>query len=232
MAERSYSKCFTPLESGPDIFTTLGHQLGLADHVVFRELFSLDKPCDGKVLAYTLAFPTTPAYDAERAAEELQADTMSDQSDIVFLKQTIHNACGLYALLHAACNGHAKDFIKSGSVLQRLVETSASERSSFLDESRELELLYAPAANDGYTAPPSDLEADVEWHYTCFAPSLTLCKLYEFDGDRRGPFERTHIADDLSDFDSKAISLIRQYFENETGQKAHQFNVMALVDVS
>lgn len=62
-------------------------------------------------LAYTLAFPTTPAYDSERVAEELQADTISDQSDIVFLKQTIHNACGLYALLHAACNGHAKDFI-------------------------------------------------------------------------------------------------------------------------
>ncbi|TIA28027.1 cysteine proteinase, partial [Aureobasidium pullulans] len=119
-----------------------------------------------------------------------------------------------------------------GSVLQRLVETSASERSSFLDESGELELLYASAANDGYTAPPSDPEADVEWHYTCFAPSLTLCKLYEFDGDRRGPLERTHLADDLSDFDSKAIGLIRQCFENETGQKAHQFNVMALVDVS
>lgn len=51
MAERSYSKYFTPLESDPDIFTTLGHQLGLADHVVFRELFSLDEPCDGKVLA-------------------------------------------------------------------------------------------------------------------------------------------------------------------------------------
>ena len=111
MAERSYSKYFTPLESDPDIFTTLGHQLGLADHVVFRELFSLDEPCDGKVLAYTLAFPTTPAYDSERVAEELQADTISDQSDIVFLKQTIHNACGLYALLHAACNGHAKDFV-------------------------------------------------------------------------------------------------------------------------
>lgn len=101
-----------------------------------------------------------------------------------------------------------------------------------MDESGELELFYASAANDGYTAPPSDPEADVEWHYTCFAPSLTLCKLYEFDGDRRGPLERTHLADDLSDFDSKAIGLIRQCFENETGQKAHQFNVMALVDVS
>ncbi|KAI5242720.1 cysteine proteinase [Aureobasidium subglaciale] len=232
MPQQNYNKTFIPLESDPEIFTTLGHQLGLADSVVFKELFSLDEPVDGKVLAYTLAFPTTPTYDAERAEDVIHKSLSPDGSDVVFLKQTIHNACGLYALLHAACNGGARNFIKHDSILHGLLETHASERTHFLDECQELEQVYTVAANEGYTAPPTDIEAEVDWHYACFAPSSTHHKLYELDGDRQGPLEHATLASDLTDFSSVAISLIRKYFEVAKGEKAAQFNVMALVEES
>lgn len=111
MKQQNYSKTFIPLESDPQVFTDLAHQLGLADSVVFKELFSLQEHIDGQILAYILIFPTTPSYDAERAAEN--NGTSAVKPDVVFLKQTIHNACGLYAMLHAACNGRAQSFIST-----------------------------------------------------------------------------------------------------------------------
>ncbi|CAD0115167.1 unnamed protein product [Aureobasidium uvarum] len=71
MPQRTYSKTFTPLESNPEIFTSLSHSLGLCTSLIFHEVYSLDEQCfDGRVLAYTLAFPTSDTYDDERAAQK------------------------------------------------------------------------------------------------------------------------------------------------------------------
>lgn len=100
-----------------------------------------------------------------------------------------------------------------------------------MDECVELETLYADAAKRGDTSPPED-GVEVDWHYTCFAPSFNAHKLYELDGDRWGPLYHSDLLPDFADFDAKAIDLVREYFERETGNKEIQFNVMALVDES
>jgi ubiquitin carboxyl-terminal hydrolase L3 len=121
MPARTYSKTFVPLESNPQIFTSLAHNLGASPGLKFTEFYSLDEddsePKKGEILAYILAFPTGENYEDERAAEgEKDVDGKEreeEQGDknMIWLRQTIHNACGLYALLHAVCNGKARKLI-------------------------------------------------------------------------------------------------------------------------
>lgn len=117
--EIRYAKHYIPLESDPEIFTGLLADLG-ATRLAFVDAM-LDPPqvLDGEspVLALILAFPTTPEYDEERAREKEKwqshsAETSTERdSSVIWFRQTINNACGLYALLHAVSNGGARQFI-------------------------------------------------------------------------------------------------------------------------
>lgn len=113
---QTYSKHFIPLESSPEIFTELAHKLGLSTLLEFQDVLSLD---DAELLgllprlAYglILVFPTTETYEKkieneDAELENFQASTHND--DVVFFRQTINNACGLYAILHVVCNGQAR----------------------------------------------------------------------------------------------------------------------------
>lgn len=130
MPPRTYSKTFIPLESNPQIFTSLAHNLGTSPCLEFTEVYSLNEnPTNGEILAYILAFPTTEDYEDERGVEndgkekggkggvggkekeEEEEEEKENRKDVVWLRQTIHNACGLYALLHAVCNGKARKLI-------------------------------------------------------------------------------------------------------------------------
>lgn len=114
MPARTYSKTLIPLESNPEVFTSLAHNLGASSSLAFTEVYSLDeKPNGGEVLAYILVFPTSQNYEDERAAEREgeKEGGGEEEKDVIWLRQTIHNACGLYALLHACCNGRARRLI-------------------------------------------------------------------------------------------------------------------------
>jgi ubiquitin carboxyl-terminal hydrolase L3 len=111
MSTQFYRKHFTPLESNPEIFTSLIHTLGVSPSLEFQDVLSLD---DADLLAFLprpahaliLVFPTTDAYET-RVEKEDSLLTPYEAGDVVFFKQTINNACGLYAVLHAICNGSA-----------------------------------------------------------------------------------------------------------------------------
>jgi ubiquitin carboxyl-terminal hydrolase L3 len=111
-------KHFIPLESNPDVFTELVHKLGLPTSLCFQDVLSLD---DAELLAFLprpayatiLVFPTKDGYEkgVDEESDRLEDHEGSRTEDIVFFKQTINNACGLYAILHAACNGEARKMI-------------------------------------------------------------------------------------------------------------------------
>lgn len=113
---QTYSKHFIPLESNPEVFTELAHKLGLSASLEFEDVFSLDEELlalvPRPVLGLILVFPTTEEYEKKVEDEDalLESFQSSEQSeDVVFFKQTINNACGLYAILHTVCNGEARD---------------------------------------------------------------------------------------------------------------------------
>jgi ubiquitin carboxyl-terminal hydrolase L3 len=55
-----------------------------------------------------LFYPTTPEYEAKKAvAEALREEYLGNDGQaepVVWFRQMINNACGLYAALHAVCN--------------------------------------------------------------------------------------------------------------------------------
>lgn len=115
----TYRKHFIPLESNPTLFTELAHQLGLSASLAFGDVLSLDESdllaiVPRPTLALILVFPTSPDYDAELSEKDKDAaeyERSGDEEDVVWYKQTINNACGLYGLLHAVSNGPARDLI-------------------------------------------------------------------------------------------------------------------------
>jgi ubiquitin carboxyl-terminal hydrolase L3 len=104
---------FIPLESNPDVFTELIHKLGVSKSLCFQDVLSLDDP---DLLAFlprpadalVLVFPTTDAYKKRVSQISGALAGSGAEKDVVYFKQTINNACGLYALLHAVCNGDAR----------------------------------------------------------------------------------------------------------------------------
>ena len=63
------------------------------------------------VYALILVFPTTEIYESRVAGEDATLEHYAGcgvDEDVMFFKQTINNACGLYAILHAICNGTAR----------------------------------------------------------------------------------------------------------------------------
>jgi ubiquitin carboxyl-terminal hydrolase L3 len=110
---KTYRKHFIPLESNPEVFTELVHNLGVSESLEFQDVLSLD---DADVLAFLprpvyaliLVFPTTGAYEERVREEDNGLEPYLGNAvdgDVLFFKQTINNACGLYAILHAVCNG-------------------------------------------------------------------------------------------------------------------------------
>jgi ubiquitin carboxyl-terminal hydrolase L3 len=112
MGEGKYRKHFIPLESNPEVFTKLSHKLGITETLSFVEVLELkevERP-PYRALALVLVFPTSEEYEQRRSAEDVgrQDDNETNKDGLIWLPQTINNACGLYAILHAACNGVAK----------------------------------------------------------------------------------------------------------------------------
>jgi ubiquitin carboxyl-terminal hydrolase L3 len=129
--ERINRKHFIPLESNPDVFTELVHKLGVSEALEFYDVFSIDEPellafIPRPTLALVLVFPTTKAYEKRCAEEEAKAgpyDGHGEDEPVIFYKQTIHNACGLYAMLHAVSNGQARNHIGTFLVCRNEVDT-------------------------------------------------------------------------------------------------------------
>ena len=111
------AKYFIPLESNPELFTELIHTLGVSPKYQFHDVLSIDDSdlmafVPRPVLALIIIFSTsTPAYEKKVAEEDAVLQQSYKSCDMVWFKQTIHNACGLYAVLHAVANGVPEDQI-------------------------------------------------------------------------------------------------------------------------
>ena len=117
---RTYAKHFIPLESNPDVFNKLICHLGASESLRFEDVWSLDEPhLEHPAVALVLVFPTIDDYEVKRDAEYQERGEYGSDGDninVLWLKQTIQNACGLYGILHALMNGEARGLISSSSL--------------------------------------------------------------------------------------------------------------------
>ncbi|USP76366.1 RING-6 protein [Curvularia clavata] len=237
---QTYSKHFIPLESSPEIFTELAHSLGLSVSLEFQDVLSLDdaeligllpRPAYGLILV----FPTTETYEKkveneDAKLENFQTTTQSD--DVVFFRQTINNACGLYAILHAVCNGQARNKIECDSILAKVLSTSLKndpdELAQALENNGPLEKAYAEAATKGSTDAPINAEDEVDYHYIAFVKSSKSDRLYQLDGDRKRPIELGALPVDEDVLGETCLNVIRKMVALEVDNV--NFSLMALVE--
>ena len=230
MTQPKYAKVFPPLESDPELFTLLVHALGASPRLHFEDVFSINSDAEfadsttGKADAFVLIAPCGDDYEEALGREEAQrmaalTDEQQKTSEtVIWVEQTIHNACGFYALLHAVLNiPSAQSLITAGSVLDAILNSkSRQERQNILETSHVLDDAYIPIALQGQTAVADDWAWEPPFHYICFV-SLQE-RVWQLDGDRRGPVDKGER--------KKLVDVVRE-FMTERGEGA--FSLMALV---
>ncbi|KAF2678087.1 ubiquitin carboxyl-terminal hydrolase isozyme L1 [Lentithecium fluviatile CBS 122367] len=237
-----YKKHFVPLESDPELFTELIHRLGLSSAVGFHDVLSIDEPdllafIRRPALALVLVFPTTATYDEHTRDEEKLTEDYAKcgaQEEVMWYKQTINNACGLYSILHAVSNGIARDFIVPGSHLHGLIEKCQplrpQVRAEALENDMELESAYKTVATRGTSDVPTNPEDEVDFHYVCFVKSNKNGHLYELDGDRKGPKDRGPLGPNDDVLSESGRSAIKEFIQREHGQNSN-FSLLVLAPI-
>lgn len=237
--EKNYRKHFIPLESNPDVFTELVHKLGISESLALQDVYSLH---DTELLAFiprpalalVLVFPTTDAYESRLAEEEAKVaayDGAGEDEDAVYFRQTIHNACGLYALIHAVSNGDARKFVSAESIMGRILQAAIplkpDDRAMVLESDEDLETVYASVAKKGDTDAP-EAEEQVFFHYICFVKSQKTGNLLQLDGDRKGPMDLGPMEANEDVLSDKCLEVIRGMVEAENSTNLN-FSLMVLV---
>lgn len=237
---KQYRKHFIPLESNPIVFTDLIHKLGVSQSLAFSDVLSLD---DQELLAFVprpvyalvLVLPDSAAYAKHKAEEEsglVEYAGSGAGEDAVWFKQTINNACGLYAILHAVANGEAREYIAQdstlGKILEDVIPLAPEGRALALEGSGELERAYAAAATQGDSVAPDNPEDEVDVHYICFVKSARSGHLYRMDGDSKGPVDLgPGVGQDEDLLSEGALGVVREYILREKNQNL-RFSLMAL----
>jgi len=164
------------------------------------------------VKAVILLFPLTDDFKKKREAR--YAEKLEELGEghidptIIWIKQTIKNACGTMAILHALINSQAQ--LEPQSPISTFIEKCQSKGShewaGLLENEAFFKNIHAETAATGQTAPPEDLNVDL--HFTCFveAPDAhargsdsdeRALRLIELDGSRGGPMDHGPVDDFL-----------------------------------
>ncbi|KAK6082105.1 bcas2 family protein [Seiridium cupressi] len=219
----------------PDVFNHLITRLGAPSCLRFEDVLSLDEPelLPRHALALILVFPTDEDYEARLCQENAQHGALDSNNDMVWFKQTINNACGLYGIFHALANGPARRHIPPESFLGILLATYTSsppeERPRVLETSQSLEDMYAEVAQLGTSRVPESAEEEVDYHYVCFVKSCENDHLFELDGDRGGPIDRGLVCGPNDDIlVGGGLGFIREYIRNQKDDIG--FSLMALAE--
>jgi len=146
------------------------------------------RPC----IAVLLLFPVTHLYQEFRSKQlEALKDHVKDISpNLYFTRQTVSNACGTVALIHALANNRDTldiDCDKAfGRYLANTQEMSPVERAEYLKTDDSITSAHSESAQEGQTEAPS-VDDDVELHFIAYVQKDGF--LYELDGAKEFPIK-------------------------------------------
>nr|GMD78423.1 ubiquitin carboxyl-terminal hydrolase 3-like isoform X2 [Ipomoea batatas] len=225
MADSISAKRWLPLEANPDVMNQFLWGLGVKeDEAECYDVYGLDEELlamvPKPVYAVLFLYPITSQSEDERIKED--SKTKEPSSGVYFMKQTVGNACGTIALLHAVGNITTEIKLVEGSFLDRFFKSTANmdpmERAKFLEDDGEMEVAHSVAA----TAGDTEASDNVDTHFICFA--IADGKLYELDGRRSGPI--SHGASSPATLLQDAAKVIQKMIEKNPN--SINFNVMAV----
>lgn len=232
--ERSGAKRWLPLESNPEIMNQFVQGLGVSSDAEFVDVYGFDKELlamvPAPVLAVLLLYPLTDEFEAARARQgNFDKEDKQAGSNVYFMKQTVGNACGTVALLHAVGNNLSRVALMQGSYFERFFEATQKltpeERATALEKDDEIENVHSVAASAGDTAPP-DINTSVDLHFICF-----VCVdggLFELDGRRSKPIHHGSSSPETLLQDS--VKVIKSFIE--ANPNSVNFNVISFSKIS
>ncbi|KAI2008221.1 hypothetical protein LOY97_004417 [Ophidiomyces ophidiicola] len=233
-------KTFVPLENSPEVMSHLIHHLGVSADLGFYDVYSIDEPD-------LLAFLPRPAYglifichgDVYHRARDAEEALMKDYEGfgpgepVLWFKQTIGNACGFMALLHCISNGPARQYITSGSELDKLlheaVPLSRVNRAQLLYDSPALEAAHRSAAQRGDTQAPTPGD-HCGFHFISFVKGDDG-HLWELNGSMKGPVDRGALQPEEDCLSENALNMgVRTFLNNKSdaGEGDFGFSLVAL----
>lgn len=188
-----------PLPSSPELLNKYLSTLGVSKDWNIVDVLGLDaellefvpKP----VKALILLFPCSDNYEKHRKAEDekLKANIPEYPKDLFYMKQTIHNACGTCALIHAISNN--KDIALEDGILKQYLDTTRDQtpdqRGKFLEEHEPFMLAHKALALEGQSVPS---DPGLENHHF-IALIQKDGELYELDGRKSFPVKHGPTSD-------------------------------------
>lgn len=219
-----------PLESNPEIFTEFAHRLGLSPLLAFTDIYSLDEPdlisfLPRPMQAVILLFPVTEAYESFKDSESV--DTDSKDGNIIWMKQVVKNACGLYAMLHSLLNLPSGLIVQQSPVsnFRQKLEQSGADPVELVQSITSQ--MYSTFGQQGQTEAPA-AQDDVELHFVTFVKVGN--QIYELDGRRDGPVVlKSGLSSDGDILDDVCLSeRVKKYMSLVNGDNALRFAMMGL----
>lgn len=230
---------WVPLESNPEVLNRWSEKAGLVTtQAAFQDVYGLDSELlalvNQPVKAVVLLFPITEALEAKRREEDLKIKNGGQSSldpTLLWIKQTIPNACGTIGLLHALANSDVPFVPHSplAQFIEECKEKNPDERAKHLETTPLFANIHAEAASGGQTKVPTDLDTDL--HFTCFVQAPAIrgpgapggYRIVELDGRRAGPLDRGWMEKDLL---TDVAKIVKETYLNNT--TSVQFSMIAL----
>ncbi|KAI1175119.1 hypothetical protein F4777DRAFT_551437 [Nemania sp. FL0916] len=151
----------------------------------------------------------------------------------MFYHQTIGNACGLYAALHAVSNGDAREFVEPQTPLADLITQclplSLPQRSAVLESSAALERAHASVASRGATPVPEDITVHPDFAYMTFTKTRRGGRLVQLEGCRKRPVDLDCVLGEREDMLSeRALQAVKSFMEKEGKGVEVGYSAMAM----
>jgi ubiquitin carboxyl-terminal hydrolase L3 len=182
-----------PLESNPEILTEYATSLGLEPGYAFQDVLAFEdwaiEMVPGPVKAAVFLYPVKLEMQDAAVSSEEQSDSRCHLSatevqvnGTFFTKQTVGNACGTIALLHAL--GNNLDICNEASYMQRFVHKTQmmnpEERGKFLEEDTEISTLHRSVETAGQSKPADEEDPESDLHFVAFVEKDA--KIFQLDG--------------------------------------------------
>lgn len=218
----------------------LAAKLGLTDSLEFYDVYSLDSPEDlahipRPALALLVIIPLTKPWAQNRENEDANKGPYTGcgtEEPVIWFKQTIGHACGSIGLLHSLINGPAVDFITPNSDLDKIrklaIPLKMAERAEMLYNNQAFEEAHKSVEQEGDSYTDAQVERE-GGHFVSFVKSGG--RLWELEGDRKGPLDRGALDDDEDVLSPKALEFgIKRIIEMSKGEAGEEmlFSSIAL----
>jgi len=195
MCAASTEPRWLPIESNPEVMTKFLRACGMESSWAVCDVFGLDEALLAMIpqptAALLLLFPMSKKYSEYCESAEKSIAECKDKlpSDLYYMKQTISNACGTVALIHAVANNMDKVAMGDGSLktfLEATKDATPEERAVKLEADDSICKNHDDVARQGQTATPGEND-EVEYHFISFVEKDG--RLFEMDGRKSGPLD-------------------------------------------